>query len=155
LGVFSFKKESAMRPSDSPLIALEKKFWQSMVDEDTDTALGMLAEPSMMVSSQGAIAFDHAQYREMAENGHLVIKSFELSDMKVMHPNDDTAVVTYRVKQSIAQRGKSDEIEQEMADASVWLRKDGEWQCVMHTETELDEGARKKSAAGKAAKASR
>lgn len=138
-----------MPSTDSTLIALEKKFWQSMVDEDTDTALGMLAEPSMMVSSHGAMSFDHAQYREMAENGSLVIKSFELSDMKVMHANEDTAVVTYRVKQAIAQRGESDEIEQEMADSSVWLRKDGEWLCVMHTETELEDGAKKKPAAKK------
>ena len=41
-----------MQTADNTLIALEKKFWQSMVDEDTDTALAMLAEPSMMVSSR-------------------------------------------------------------------------------------------------------
>lgn len=139
-----------MPSTDSTLIALEKKFWQSMVDEDTDTALGMLAEPSMMVSSHGAMSFDHEQYREMAEKGGMVIKSFELSDMKVMHPNDDTAVVTYRVKQEIAQRGDGAKtIEQEMADSSVWLRKDGEWLCVMHTETEIDDGEAKKKPAAK------
>ena len=69
-----------MQTADSTLIALEKKFWQSMVDEDTDTALAMLAEPSMMVSSHGAMQFDHDQYREMAEKGSMVIKSFKLSD---------------------------------------------------------------------------
>jgi hypothetical protein len=139
-----------MPTADSTLIALEKKFWQSMVDEDTDTALGLLAEPSTMVSSHGAMSFDHEQYREMAENGSMVIKSFELSDVKVVHPNDDTAVLTYRVKQAIAQRGEGAEtVEQEMADASVWLRKDGEWLCVMHTETELDDGAAKKKPAAK------
>ena len=127
-----------MHTADSTLIALEKKFWQSMVDEDTDTALAMLAEPSLMVSSHGAMQFDHAQYREMAEKGGMVIKSFKLSDMQVMHPSDDTAVLTYRVKQTMAQRGGAKEIEQEMADSSVWLQRDGEWLCVMHTETEVD-----------------
>jgi hypothetical protein len=131
-----------MHTADSTLIALEKKFWQSMVDEDTDTALSMLAEPSVMVSSHGAMEFDHEQYREMAEKGSMVIKSFKLSDIQVMHPSDDTAVLTYRVKQSMAQRGESEEIEQEMADSSVWLRKDGEWLCVMHTETEIDAKAK-------------
>ena len=138
-----------MPTADSTLIALEKKFWQSMVDEDTDTALGLLAEPSMMVSSHGAMQFDHEQYREMAEKGSMVIKSFKLSDMQVMYPNDDTAVLTYHAKQTMAQRGKSEEIEQEMADSSVWLRKDGEWLCVMHTETEVD--AKAKPAAKKTA----
>ena len=141
-----------MPTADSTLIALEKKFWQSMVDDDTDTALGLLAEPSMMVSSHGAMQFDHAQYREMAEKGSMVIKSFKLSDMKVMYPNDDTAVLTYHAKQTMAPRGKSEEIEQEMADSSVWLRKDGEWQCVMHTETEIAKDAAKpaKKSAAKA-----
>ena len=141
-----------MQTADSTLIALEKKFWQSLVDEDTDTALSMLNEPSLMVSSHGAMQFDHAQYREMAEKGDMVVKSFKLSDMQVMHPSDDTAVLTYRVKQAIAQRGGSQEIEQEMADSSVWMRKDGEWLCVMHTETELGDksSSAKKSSAGKA-----
>lgn len=142
-----------MPSTDSTLIALEKKFWQSMVDEDTDTALGLLDEPALMVSAHGALQFDHQQYKKMAEEGPMVVKSFEFSDMQVMHPNEDTAVLTYRVKQAIAQRGDgAKEIEQEMADSSVWMRKDGEWLCVMHTETEIDAGAKKKPAARKAAK---
>lgn len=130
-----------MRTADSTLINLEKKFWQSMVDEDTDTALSMLAEPSMMVSAQGAMQFDHAQYRQMAEQGSMVIKSFELSDVNVMFPNDDTAVLTYKVRQAMAERGEDDAeaVEQLMADSSVWMRKDGEWRCFMHTETEIDD----------------
>ena len=131
-----------MRTADSTLINLEKKFWQSMVDEDTDTALSMLAEPSMMVSAQGAMQFDHAQYRQMAEQGNMVIKSFELSDVNVMFPNDDTAVLTYKVRQAMAERGEdeSEAVEQLMADSSVWMRKDGEWRCFMHTETEIEDG---------------
>ena len=130
-----------MRTAENTLVNLEKKFWQSLVDEDTDTALSMLHEPSLMVSSHGAMQFDHAQYREMAEKGSMVVKSFELSDMSVMFPNDDTAVLTYRVRQALAERGEpaSEAVEQVMADSSVWMRKDGEWRCFMHTETEIED----------------
>jgi hypothetical protein len=130
-----------MRTADNTLINLEKKFWQSLVDEDADAALSMLYEPALMVSAQGAMQFDHAQYRDMAENGNMVVKSFELSDMNVMFPNDDTAVLTYRVRQVLAERGEeeSEAVEQTMADSSVWTRKDGEWRCVMHTETEVED----------------
>lgn len=38
---------------------LEKKFWQSMIDQDTDTATRLLCEPAVMVSSHGAMTFDH------------------------------------------------------------------------------------------------
>ncbi|MBC7956584.1 MAG: nuclear transport factor 2 family protein [Cytophagales bacterium] len=124
-----------MPNSSKTLIDLEKKFWQSMVNQDTDTALDMLSEPSVMVSAQGAFKFDHAGYRKMAEQGSMVIKSFELSDVEVVFPNDATAIVTYRVKQAIASKGKDKSIEQEMNDSSTWIQKDKRWQCVMHTET--------------------
>lgn len=120
------------------LIALEKKFWQSLVDADADTALSLLAEPALMVSAQGALQFNHAQYRQMAEQGEMVVKDFELDDVDVLFANDDTAVVTYRVTQTVGLRDGADEIEQQMADASVWTRTNGGWRCVLHTETELD-----------------
>ena len=84
-----------MTTPSKTLIDLEKKFWQSMVDEDTGTALDMLNEPSLMVSSHGAMKFDHTAYRRMAEQGSMVVKSFELSDVEVVFPNEATAIVTY------------------------------------------------------------
>jgi hypothetical protein len=117
------------------LIDLETRFWQSMVDDDTETALSMLDEPAVMVSSHGAMQFDHEGYRTMAEKGSMVIKSFELSDMNVVFPDKSTAVLTYHAKQSITPRGKSEEIKQDMLDSSVWTHKHGHWLCVMHTET--------------------
>ena len=127
-----------MQTASRELMDLENRFWQSMVDEDTDTALSMLDEPALMVSSHGTMQFDHAGYRRMAEHGSMVIKSFELSDMNVVFPTEETAVLTYHVKQALAQRGQTQEMEQEMADSSVWTRKDGSWRCVMHTETPVE-----------------
>lgn len=117
------------------LIDLENKFWQSIVDQDTDVALELLNEPSLMVSSQGAMQFDHRAYRNMAEKGSMVLKSFELSDMQVVFPNESTALLTYHVKQEMAPRGKNDGAVQEMNDTSTWIKVGNAWQCVMHTET--------------------
>lgn len=128
-----------MQTASRDLIGLENKFWQALVDEDTDTAIGLLDEPALMVSSHGAMQFDHAGYRKMAEQGSMVLKSYKLSDMNVVFPRDDMALLTYRVKQAMGERGKpGDEVNQEMADSSVWTRKDGQWLCVMHTETPVD-----------------
>ena len=117
------------------LIELEKRFWQSLVEQDSDTAIKMLAEPSLMVSGHGAMQFDHAGYRKMAEQGSMVLRSFELSNMQVMFPNDSTAVLTYHVKQEMAPRDKSGGTTQEMNDSSTWIREGTFWKCVMHTET--------------------
>ena len=117
------------------LTELEKKFWQSMVDQDTDVALGLLAEPALMVSSHGSMKFDHAGYRQMAEQGSMVLTSFELSDVEVVFPNEKTAILTYHVKQGMSPRGKKENKVEEMNDTSTWVQVDGGWKCVMHTET--------------------
>jgi len=128
-----------MQTSAQTLVDLENRFWQSMIDEDTDTALELLNEPALMVSAHGAMKFDHAAYREMAEKGSMVIKSFDLGEVDVMFAGDDTAVLTYKVRQTVAPRGKGKAVTQEMADSSTWVRnKDGQWLCVMHTETPVD-----------------
>jgi ketosteroid isomerase-like protein len=127
-----------MPTSSKTLIDLETKFWQSMVNQDTDTALEMLTEPALMVSSHGAMKFDHAGYRKMAEQGSMVLTSFELSDMEVVFPNDTTAVLTYHVKQATAPRGMGDSTAQEMNDTSTWIQDGTGWRCVMHTETPVE-----------------
>lgn len=123
------------------IIDLENKFWQSMVDHDTDIALDMLTEPALMVSSHGVMKFGHEDYRRMAEKDSLVLKEFELTNMEVVFPNDATAVCSYRARQRMSQRGKSDATEQEMNDTSTWVKTPEGWKCVMHTETPA--GARK------------
>jgi len=121
-------------PSET-LIALEKKFWQSMVDNDSDAAIAMLNEPAIMVSGHGAIKFDHNTYRRMAEQGPMQLSQFELSDVQVVFPNETTAVITYHVKQTVTPRGKSEATVQEVNDTSTWIKNGDRWQCVMHTET--------------------
>ena len=111
------------------------KFWQAIVDQDADTAVDLLTEPALMVSSHGAMKFDHDGYRQMAEKGSMVLKSYELSDMNVVFPNDSTAVLSYHVKQKLAQRGNNKSALQEMNDTSTWIKNGDRWQCVMHTET--------------------
>ena len=117
------------------LVDLETKFWQSMVDEDTDAALAILTEPALMVSAHGAMKFDHEGYRKMAEQGSMVVTSFEFSDMEVVFPNEKTAILTYRVKQGVATRGNGKTSVQQMNDTSTWIRVGQHWKCVMHTET--------------------
>ncbi len=120
------------------LVELENKFWQSIVDQDADAATELLCEPSLMVSAHGAMKFDHAAYRKMAIQGAMVLTSFELSDVDVLFPNDAIAIVTYKVRQSMARRGDTSGTVQEMNDTSTWINTGGRWRCAMHTETPID-----------------
>lgn len=127
-----------MTTSAKTLIELEKKFWQSMVDQDTDAGLQLLHDPSQMASSHGAMKFDHAGYRKMAEQGVMVVTSFELSEVEVMFPNDATAVLTYQVRQTVAKRDGGKSSSQNMSDTSTWVQSGNRWQCVLQTEAEME-----------------
>ena len=116
-------------------VDLETKFWQSMVDQDTDAALQLLSEPALMVSAHGSMKFDHGGYRKMADHGSMIVTSFEFSDMDVVFPNEKTAILMYRVKQGVATRGNGSSSVQEMNDTSTWIQAGKQWKCVLHTET--------------------
>jgi hypothetical protein len=126
-----------MQTPSSTLVDLETKFWQSMVDHETDVALNLLYEPALMVSPQGVMKFDHAGYRQMADEGAMMVNSFELSDMEVVFPNDSMAILSYRVKQGVAPRGQVGTTQQEMNDTSTWVKTGQGWRCAMHTETPI------------------
>jgi ketosteroid isomerase-like protein len=117
------------------IIERETRFWQSMVDQDADTAVSMLCEPAVMVSGHGALKFDHAAYKKMADEGPMVITGFEFKNMDVVFPNDDTAVLTYHVKQTLQPRDKGKTVTQEVTDSSTWVRRGKNWLCAIHTET--------------------
>jgi hypothetical protein len=97
--------------------------------------MALLHEPALMVSSHGTMKFDRDGYRKMAENGSMVVTSFEFRDMDVVFANDDTAILTYRVKQAVAPRAGGEGAVQAMNDSSTWIRSGARWLCVMHTET--------------------
>ena len=127
-----------MTASSKTLVDLETKFWQSMVDQDTTAALQLLHDPASMVTSHGAIKFDHAGYRKMAEQGSMVVASFKLSNVEVMFPTETTAVLTYRVKQSVGERDGGHSKTQDMFDTSTWVHLSNRWQCVLHTESPME-----------------
>ncbi len=130
-----------MTTATKTLIELETKFWQSMVDQDTDAALLLLHDPALMASAHGAMKFDHAGYRKMAEQGSMLVTAFALSDIEVFFPSEATAVMTYRVKQTVASResGKSEKgTVQDMTDTSTWVYVGKRWQCVAHTESQME-----------------
>lgn len=117
------------------LIELENRFWQSMVEGQTEVALAMLTEPAFLVNPQVAMKFDHAGYRHMADHASMVVIRYELGDMDVTLLGDSTAILSYDVTQVIAEKNQLGETEQRMRDTSTWVNIGGRWLCAMHTES--------------------
>jgi hypothetical protein len=122
-------------PVAQTLSDLETKFWQAMVDQDTESAIRLLANPALMVSSHGAMEFEHERYGQMSTQGSMVMTAFELSNLQVHLANESPAILTYRVKQVVAPRAGGDSLTQDMLDTSTWVRDGADWRCVMHSET--------------------
>jgi len=121
----------------SEIEGLEKAFWDSMVQGKPEVATRMLAEPAVMVSAHGANKFDHAAYTKMARDDRFKLIDYSISDMDVIFPREDVAVATYCVDQQMEMQGQS--TRQNVYDTSTWVKVDGNWLCVLHTESPADQ----------------
>lgn len=119
---------------EQEIIELENKFWQSIVDDDVDASVAMLDKRSVVTGAQGVATMSHDDYRRMAEQGagKWVLKSFKLDDVQVSFPTGDVAVIAYKVTEDMDVEGKP--LTLRAADATTWVRKDGEWLAALHTE---------------------
>jgi ketosteroid isomerase-like protein len=117
----------------SEIEALEHRFWQSMKDREPDVATAMLHEPAILVSARGTNKFDRAQYKRKAQDDGYRIVDYAIRDLDVLAPTPDVAVATYRVHLVAEARG--DRREEDYTDSSTWVKVDGAWQCVLHTES--------------------
>lgn len=125
------------RKDEKAIIELETKFWQSMVDKDTDTSAAMLTEKSIVTGAQGLALLSRDDYRGMAKQGERLwkLKSFKLDDVKVTFPADNVAVIAYKVTEDMEVEGKP--LTLTAADATTWVRKDDTWLAALHTESVL------------------
>jgi hypothetical protein len=115
------------------IMALERKFWKSMMDMDLDAAVSLLAEQATAASAQGIHHFKPAEYKAMALSGDARITSFEFFDEKVIFPLPDVAIASYRAKQTFTMSGKTHEMV--VYDTTTWVKQDGKWLASAHTET--------------------
>ncbi|MFD1709469.1 nuclear transport factor 2 family protein [Ottowia sp. GY511] len=121
-------------PQAADIEKLEHAFWQTIVDGRHQEGAAMLTEPAVMVMGRGAMRFDHAQYLQMAGQADAAIEKFALSDVEVLLPTDDVAVITYKVQRTMKPAG-GQPAEMATVDSSTWVRQGGQWLCAVHTES--------------------
>ena len=124
-------------PDSATIERLETEFWQSMVDKDADKAVTMIADECLITGPQGTMRSDPADYKRMTEQGEWELDQFEFSDVQVIFPQDDTAIIAYNVHQTGSMKGQ--EMDLNCADSSTWVRDGDDWKCALHTETIIGE----------------
>ncbi len=131
---------------EKELIGLETQFWQSMKDQDAEAGASLAADPCIVTGAQGVGRIDRKTFAKMMESGTWTLRDFKFSDIKVESVTADVAVIAYKVHEKLTVDGR--DIAFDAADASTWVRKDGNWVCVLHTESVLGDpfGRDRKSA---------
>ena len=124
-------------PTAAEIETLEKRFWQTMVDKDAKSAAAMIADKGLVAGPMGAMTIDPAMYEAMTQEGQWNLESYTMSDVQVVCPSDDVAIIAYKVNQKGDMKGQPMDLN--CADSSTWVRDGAEWKCALHTESILGE----------------
>lgn len=126
-----------MTESTDTIVKLEKTFWKTMVDKDADKAMAMIADECLITGPTGPMRSDPQDYKRMTEQGQWELDDFEFSDIQVIFPQDDTAIIAYKVHQTGSMKGQKMDLN--CADSSTWVRDGDDWKCALHTEAIIGE----------------
>jgi hypothetical protein len=132
------EKEFQMpNPSEKAIIDLETKFWEAIVANDTEAAIALMPDKSIVTGAQGLGVLAHDDYRRMAKEGEgrYVVKSFSFEDFKVIFPADNVAVSAYKVTAKMVVEDKP--LTLTAADTTTWVKTDGHWLAAAHSESIL------------------
>lgn len=117
------------------VLDVEKRFWDTMKTKDGRTAGKMTDDGCIVVGAQGVSAIDRGAMEKLMADGKWELKQYEFDEknVHVKFISDDVAIVAYRVNESLIVDGKP--LPLNANDSSVWVRRDGEWLCALHTES--------------------
>ena len=119
---------------ESQLLELERQYWQALKDNDEAAAAKLSDDPCIVAGAQGVASLDRKSLAAMMKQGGWKLISFEIDpNVKVKLIADDVAVLAYKVREALTVDGKP--VTFEAADASTWVRRDGQWVCALHTES--------------------
>jgi ketosteroid isomerase-like protein len=121
--------------AEQEILGLEKTFWDAMKNGDGATAARLTAESSIVIGPQGIAELEPSALKGMIESAPYKLErySFDEKDVHVRTIGGDTAVITYKINEELTVDGQ--QVELDAYDASVWVRRDGRWTCVLHTES--------------------
>jgi len=129
-------KENGMADSTQTIVDLETRFWKALVAKDTAKAAALIADECLITGPSGAMRINPNKYTQMMRDGEWSLDTFEFSDVKVIFPAEDTAVVAYKVHQRGELKGQP--MDMQCADSTAWVKDGRAWKCALHTETILE-----------------
>jgi hypothetical protein len=122
----------ALENPETELIELERQYWQAIKDKDLETARRLTDFPCIVAGARGVGRIDAESFGRMMSDAGYTLHDFDLKDVQVRLLADDVVLVAYKVHERLTVGER--EVELDAADASTWVRRDGQWRCALHTE---------------------
>ena len=124
-----------MQSNQRELLDLERRFWDAMKAKDAPNAARMTDDGCIVVGAQGVSAIDRQTMAKLTAEGEWELQTYAIQDKnaQVRFIADDVAIVAYSVNESVVVDGET--VPVQANDSSVWVRRDGEWRCALHTES--------------------
>ena len=120
---------------EQELMDVERRFWNAMQEKDAATASTLTDEQCVIVGAQGVSAIDAKTMAKLTSEGTWELKQYSFDEQKrqIRFLTDDIAIVAYPVKERVIVDGET--LPVDANDSSVWVRRDGQWRCALHTES--------------------
>jgi ketosteroid isomerase-like protein len=122
-------EKSAEGPSDGDIQDLEKAVWEAYKKKDADAFAKSFAPNYQGVYAEGT----ESVKEELADMKKSEIKSYSLSDVKVVRPTRTSALITYKVDLSGSYDGK--DMSGSYNTASLWVKRGDKWLGILHTQS--------------------
>jgi hypothetical protein len=112
---------------DKEIIAVEREYWDSMISKDPSVATRLTATESVIVGAQGVSTVTSKGIGEMVKSDGWKLKKYDFSDIKVMSPAPDVAIIGYHVREELEVEGKAlDPGSQRLDDVGAQKRQVGQ-----------------------------
>jgi uncharacterized protein (TIGR02246 family) len=125
----------AIQVEQRTLLDLERRFWDAMKAKDPERTEAMTDDGCIVVGAQGVSSIDRKTMAKLTAEGKWQLHQYAIEDKnaQVRFVGDDVAIVAYQVTERVTVDGQTIPIEAN--DSSVWVKRDGEWLCALHTES--------------------
>lgn len=123
------------KSKEHALFEHEREFWNAMKQKDGRRTARMTDEHCIVVGAQGVSAIDGPTMERLTVEGNWTIEQFSFDEegAQVQFIGNDVAIIAYNVNERVVIDGKTLPIDAN--DSSVWVRRNGEWLCALHTES--------------------
>ncbi len=135
----------AAAPTADALMALENKAWEAYKNKDGKYFEGFLGDN--MIDGEGKGSMPKAEVVKMISENKAEIKSFTLSDPRVISAGADAAVLTYKGTVVGTEDGKP--VPSPVTVATVFVRSGSDWKAVYHNEVAVVDPAKMSGDAAK------